>query len=159
MEYGPDTEPLLTMINNLGIGNTLDLRTLNITSLPQLPTNLTKLECSYTPITELPPLPITLKLLKCANTQITELPATLKLLDCSHTQITELPELPTTLERLLCSDTQITELPPLPLSLKELQCRGCPLVIPRKQGESIAKYEARWCIYREEKASRALQSY
>lgn len=117
---------------------TLDISNQRIvTKITEFPEKLEIIHCSFTLITKLPPLP-----------------PNLYIFNCEGTQITELPSLPSTLKILCCAYTQITELPPLPAGLEVLYCDGCPLVLPRKEGESISDYEARWRIYREEKAAR-----
>jgi hypothetical protein len=146
MAHGPETEELLRRIRVCN-GETLIVSGLNITSLPSLPPNLEYLYCYGTNITELPPLPDTLVYLICSNTNITEfppLPDTIKGLACDDTAIVELPSLPNTLEYISCDRTNITELPPLPDTLEYLYCSGCPLIIQRKEDESIQAYSARW---------------
>jgi hypothetical protein len=108
-----------------------------VTKIPEFPEKLEIIHCNFTSIRELPPLP-----------------PNLVIFNCEDTKIKSLPSLPSTLKILCCANTQITELPPLPAGLEELYCAGCPLVLQRKEGESISDYEARWRIYREEKASR-----
>jgi len=127
MAHGPDTQRLLTIINNLGLENTLSVEMLNITSLPSLPSTIKYLYCNNTKITKLPPLPPMLKMLDVEHTELVELPplpTQLEKLNCNNTKITELPPLPTHLEELYCCYTKITELPPLPTSLRTLFISG-----------------------------------
>ncbi len=87
MAYGRDTETLLNrledssllyrrLFRSIGCGGPtrLYLSGLHIHSLPELPSTLEELNCSYTQITSLPALPKTLKLLKCFETPLTSLP-------------------------------------------------------------------------------------
>jgi hypothetical protein len=177
MAHGPDTEKLLQRIRVCN-GETLIVSKLNITSMPSLLPTLEYLYCYRTNITQLPPLPDTLTTLICANTNIIELPPlpdtlislacdetaivelpslpdTLKILYCGHTNITELPSLPQTLEYLDCGNTNITELPSLPDTLEYLDCSRCPLILQRKEDESIQDYNARWEEWRNMKRNQA----
>jgi Leucine-rich repeat (LRR) protein len=176
MAHGPDTEELLTRIANVQNG-ALNLSSLNITSLPELPcelqglwcsythltslpdlpSGLTVLECFNTPLTTLPELPSHLEWLWCANTRITclpTLPSRLRVMDCSNTQLTSLPDLPPSLNWLNCSNTQLTSLPDLHSGLQRLLCSKTPLTLQRGDGEPIADYNARWRVWREEEASK-----
>ena len=56
-----------------------------LTSLPELPSSLTKLHCSNNKLTILP-----------------ELPNSLTFINCSNNQLTILPELPNSLTKLYC---------------------------------------------------------
>ena len=176
MNYGQDTEELLRRITNiqnceLHVSNLeihslpelpkdlkiLECHNTQITSLPVLPDGLLHLYCDNTQITSLPELPDGLLNLYCDNTQITsipKLPGTLRQLLCDNTQITSLPELPDSLQLLWCSNTQITTLPELPDTLQSIACEKNPLLLERKEGESIQDYNLRWREWREEKASR-----
>ena len=175
MAYGPDTDEMLKRIADCG--DELTVSRLQITTLPSLPTSLRKLFCINTTLTSLPELPSTLQVLYCTNTPITELPslpptlqklhchttqitslpplpANLNYIDCSITQITTLPSLPPKLRYLACIETQIKILSELPSSLRELYCQNTPLLVQRKEGESIADYDRRWREWREEQASK-----
>jgi hypothetical protein len=78
---------------------------------------------------------------------------TLKSLNCSYTNLEEISELPQNLISLNCSYTKIKFLPTLPQTLKNLNCVNCRnLEIQQGPDESIAEYEARWLILRNEKA-------
>lgn len=68
MAYGPDTEELLKRIQNCNAD--LDVVGLHITSLPELPAGLQRLDCSRTQITSLPELPATLQFLYCYRTPL-----------------------------------------------------------------------------------------
>ncbi len=152
----------------------LDCHDTQITSLPKLPDGLRELDCSYTQITSLPKLPDGLRNLYCLDTRITslpELPRGLDLLDCQGTQITSLPKLPDGLRILYCLDTRITSLPELPRGLGVLDCSNTritslpelpatlqwlsslntPLVLQRKEEESIKDYNLRWRKWRDQK--------
>jgi len=62
----------------------------NLTSLPELPSNLTNLSCSNNQLTSLPELPSTLISLYCSNNNLTslpELPSTLKYLNCIYNDL------------------------------------------------------------------------
>jgi len=68
----------------------LDLSSLKLTELNNLPTNLKKLNCSYNNLTELNNLPTNLTYLDCSNNNLTELnnlPTNLKYLDCRGNKI------------------------------------------------------------------------
>jgi Leucine-rich repeat (LRR) protein len=124
--YGPDTEELLRRIANIK-DNKLNICSLRITSLPDLPLSLQDLNCSHTLLTQLPSLPPRLMYLDCSFTHITKLPplpSTLIQLYCCHTPITELPELPNELTYLKCSDTFIKRIPHLPSTLIMLFCKN-----------------------------------
>jgi hypothetical protein len=128
----------------------LDLTSLGLKELPELPAGLTWLYCSYNQLTTLPdtlpsglttlycygnqlttlpdPLPAGLTMLYCGDNQLTTLPDTLPAgityLDCSRNQLTTLPDtLPAGLTVLLCGDNQLTILPDtLPAGLIGLYC-------------------------------------
>ena len=126
-------------------------------SLPTLPSGLKELYCQETQITSLPELPASLKRLDAWAIPLKVLPPLprgLKYLYCSDTQITSLPELPPGLVELNCYNTQITVLPELPLSLEVLYTAKTPLLIQRKSQENITQYRKRWCEWREEQASK-----
>ncbi len=156
LAHGPDTEELLRRIANIH-HDILDVCRLNITSLPELPSTLMRLDCSDTQLSVLPKLPSELKYLECANTQIITLPAfpsTLRILICANTQISILPELPSELKLLYCENTQLTVLPELPSGLQYLNCFNTPLIIQREEYESIQNYSRRWREWREEQVSK-----
>jgi hypothetical protein len=123
-EHGPDTAELMNRIRTIQNG-ILNLRNLNITSLPPLPLSTTRLNLRRTQVTSLPePLPPNLILLDISDTRITRLPKlpdTLRSLLLINTGVTSLPEsLPPNLEQLTIHDTGITQLPALPGSLNSL---------------------------------------
>lgn len=135
-----DLSPLPRNVTTLCCSGTL------ILELPPLPSELTYLYCRETAISSLPPLPPTLTYLSCENTQISKLPALptgLHHLYCSNTRISNLPELPSTLKTLECRNTMISVLPELPPTLTLLNTDGCPLLVTRKEGESIQDYNER----------------
>jgi len=144
MAHGPDTPKLLELINNIQ-NDTLPVRKLNITSLPELPPTLKILDMAVNKnlielpklpaslidlnlirnekLTTLPELPPSLEYLTVTDTNISAniiLPATLKKLTISYMNITTLPELPPSLKTLYIDNIPITTLPELPSSLKRL---------------------------------------
>ena len=105
----------------------LDLSNLNLTSLPTLPDNLKKLNCTKNNLTTLPKLPITLTSLFCFSNELTILPSLpngLLILFCTHNKLTRLPSLPNGLGILYCSNNELTRLPKLPDSLEDLLCEN-----------------------------------
>jgi Leucine-rich repeat (LRR) protein len=128
-----------------------------LTSLPELPSGLQVLDCNHTQLTSLPELPSGLIQLYCSKIQLTslpELPSGLIQLWCSYTQLTSLPNLSSGLQTLSCHHTYLTSLPELPSGLLSLHCSNTPLILQRKENESIADYNLRWRAWREEKESR-----
>lgn len=90
-----------------------------LTSLPELPSSLTKLECWGNQLTSLPELPSGLTWLNCEGNQLTSLPGLpsgLTFLWCSYNQLTSLPELPSVLTWLNCEGNQLTEIKLNPLA-------------------------------------------
>ena len=123
-EHGPDTAELIKRIRTIQNG-ILNLKNLNITSLPPIPLSTTRLILKQTQVTSLPePLPPNLEGLDISYTRITrlpELPDTLQYLLLTNTGVTSLPEsLPPNLKQLTIHDTGITQLPALPESLNSL---------------------------------------
>ena len=103
-----------------------------LTSLPELPSSLTKLECWGNQLTSLPGLPSDLTDLGCGDNQLTSLPGLpngLTDLGCDGNQLTSLPELPNSLARLDCGWNQLTSLPELPSDLTKLDCRVNQLML------------------------------
>jgi uncharacterized repeat protein (TIGR01451 family) len=97
----------------------------NLTSLPQLPSNLKVLSCGSNPLVNLPNLPTDLEALLCSNSQLTTLPAlpsNLKKLYCDNNDLTTLPTLPSTLTALFCDYNSLTSLPSLPTGLTNFDC-------------------------------------
>ena len=135
MAHGPDTDELLRRVADAT--TRLDVSGLNITSLPDLPSDLKRLDCNNTQLTSLP-----------------TLPSSLVWLICSYTSITSLPTLPSGLIYLDCYFTNITSLPTLPSSLIYLYCFYNSLRIYQNKNESIHDYEQRWKPIREEDASK-----
>jgi len=119
--YGPNTEKLLEEIANRTHKHELSVPHLKLTGLPELPDEITYLNCCHNPdLKVLPKLPPKLKYLICGHTGLTslpKLPTTLLSLDCSHTPITSLPGLHSGLHSLHCDNTQIEVLPKFPNSL------------------------------------------
>jgi len=103
----------------------LDVSHMNLTSLPELPDNLTQLDCSNNRLTSLPRLPPNLRELDVFMNQLTSLPPLpthLVALACNSNRLTQLPPLPPTLEALYCLNNELTSLPNLPESLDVLWC-------------------------------------
>lgn len=102
----------------LGYSNRpLNLSSLGLASLPELPDNLLYLICYSNQLTSLPALPNSLLSLSCGNNQLTSLPVlpnSLKELHCAHNQLTLLPALPDSLQVLSCYNNELTLLPELP---------------------------------------------
>jgi uncharacterized repeat protein (TIGR01451 family) len=129
-----ETELILSNlnINNLtGIEHFVNLQILwcdnnNLTTLPNLPPNLTHLKCWLNNLTSITALPSSLIQLECyynpSLQALPGLPATLTTLDCHATGILSLPQLPASLLHLICHDTQIFEFPQLPASLITFDC-------------------------------------
>lgn len=128
MAHGVDTDELLRRIktyheqyNPYGRSTELNINSLRITSLPDLPSDITVLDCSNTDITSIPDHPNLIELY-CWGTKITRIPyaPNLRVLYCTNTDITVIPSLPH-LVRLMCDNTLITVLPDLP-NLQLLLC-------------------------------------
>jgi len=83
----------------------------NLTSLPELPSNLTHLYCTNNNLTSLPELSSTnLTHLYCYENKLISLPelsTKLEILYCSSNNLTSLPDLPSTLTKLSCSDNDL----------------------------------------------------
>jgi hypothetical protein len=89
-------------------------------NLQKLPNNLEVLDCNSNKLTYLPSLPNSLNSLFCYNNKLTylpELPNCLKVLDCNSNKLTYLPSLHNSLNSLFCYNNQLTNLPNLPNSL------------------------------------------
>ena len=119
----------------------LDLSDTHLETLPELPSGLTQLNCSWNRLTGLASqMPIFDKLiyLECSNNQIAclpPLPQRLRYLYCNSNQLTSLPLLPPSLTTLQCCSNTLAELPPLPSTLCTLYCAYnqltmLPLVLP-----------------------------
>lgn len=151
LEYGEDTVELLKRLGNIK-DDTLDVSHLKINSLPELPTTIKKLHCSYTQLEYLPALPECLEVLDCMSVPLKELPrlpSNLKKMYCYYTNIQILPHLPPNLEALYCcfneslhtirnfSDSlkiiwcyhnpKLETIPELPSKLEELSCHTTPI--------------------------------
>ena len=153
-ERGDEKEKVTKKVNDwIAKGDTdapLNLTSLGLESLPELPHNvkilycgnnalrwmfsplsirfpktLRVLECSYNRLQELPPLPKNLVELHCQGNQLTELPElsdSIMRLTFGNRNFTSLPKLPDSCIQLECIGTELTSLPPLPHNLKELTC-------------------------------------
>lgn len=105
----------------------LSLSESSLARLPDdLPSQLTRLDCSSNELATLPPLPDALEKLDCnlnrLRTPLPDLPGSLVCLDCSSNRLTAMPALPATLTRLDCIGNHLASLPPLPASLEVLHC-------------------------------------
>ncbi len=127
--YGRDTKKLLKRLANLGYHKTLNVDGLRITGLPELPSDLKVLQCSYTQLTSLPTLPPTLTRLECAYTRLTKLPVLpsgLLSLVCYGTPLVEPLNLPYGLACLSCNFEKLIELQELPPYLRILYYTSPP---------------------------------
>ncbi|SUA88602.1 NEL-type E3 ubiquitin ligase domain-containing protein [Pandoraea pulmonicola] len=105
------------------VGGELDLKSLLLDSLPDLPAGLTALDVRGNRLMHLPKLPESLvKLLAAHNSleHLPELPRGLTELYLRNNRLFELPALPAGLEGLVAYGNQLTELPTLPVSLRML---------------------------------------
>ena len=119
-------------IQSNDISKTLFLNSLNLTTLPDLPNNLIKLDCSFNKLTTLPILPNNLNHLDCGRNKLTTLPIlpnNLIKLDCNSNKLTTLPILPNNLTTLDCYNNKLFNLPILPNTLKILNCYDNQLTI------------------------------
>ena len=98
------------------------------------------LDCSYNQLTSLPDLPTSLTKLHCFHNQLTslpDLPDSLTTLDCYNNQLTSLPNLPTSLTTLWCHENQLTALPNQLTGLTTLWCANN--LLPRSEIERLKK--------------------
>jgi hypothetical protein len=125
-----------------------------LTEISELPLKLQTFMCGSRFITSLPPLPDTLVALYVTAPlkSLPELPNGLKTLKCVNTKLSTLPTLPDSLQCLNCTNSQITELPELPAGLVELICYNVPLILKRRDNESIADYNLRWREWKKQRA-------
>ena len=96
-------------------GEFLNLSSLGLENIPDLPANLKRLDCAENQLTSLEGLPAGLEMLNCAENQLTSLeglPEGLKRLYCAENLLTSLEGLPAGLENLVCDENL------LPLSLE-----------------------------------------
>ena len=101
----------------------LELANLMLTSLPELPAGLEKLDVSGNQLCSLPVLPAGLVMLDVSNNQLSGLPALpagLVTLDVRFNLMSSLPELPGYMRTLNVSNNQLIHLPVLPVRLKVL---------------------------------------
>ena len=125
----------------------LDLRSLHLEYLPELPDNVKKLYCQNNWLLNMfsnssLKLPKDLTILDCHNNQLTELPPlpkNLVELHCSSNHLTELPELPDSITILYCDGNNLTSLPELPDSCIELFCQGNKLTSLPKLPDSLTQ--------------------
>ena len=112
MSHGPDTELAISAIQ--GGGGYIQLKNLNITSLPQLPDSTVTLMVTDTQINQISTFPTNLIELHLAGQSLSEigsLPEGLHTLTIYNTQVTTLPPLPSSLQRLSIVNCPITDLP------------------------------------------------
>ncbi|AJC19469.1 hypothetical protein RO07_01330 [Pandoraea pulmonicola] len=105
------------------VGGELDLKSLLLYSLPDLPAGLTTLDVRGNRLMHLPKLPESLvKLLAAHNylDHLPELPRGLTELDVCDNRLFELPALPEGIKTLYVGDNRLSELPALPMRLTEL---------------------------------------
>jgi hypothetical protein len=108
--------------------NRLDLSFLNLTELPEIPSNCRIFNCSYNQLTILPELP-NCRILKCSHNKLTSLPElpNCRTLYCFDNQLTVLPELPNCQE-IACCNNQLTVLPQLS-NCTLLECENNQLIV------------------------------
>lgn len=127
MAHGPNTDEALRRIAR-SRGRFIDLSGLRLTSLPDLPAGIVRLNINSNRLTVLPALPVSLHILQCEENLLTtlpDLPPNLDSLFCARNRrMTVLPTLPNTLSLLSCSYCSLTELPALPPTLLRLDCDG-----------------------------------
>jgi hypothetical protein len=120
MAYGPDTDELMKCIHR-GLGTSLNIYSMNITSLPPLQSTLKHIT-----------------LYNVASIQsLPELPPSLEVLVICSTNITSLPFLPPSLKYLRLENTNITVLPELPTSLIDMYIYDASLIIPYTNREVV----------------------
>jgi Leucine-rich repeat (LRR) protein len=94
--------------------------------MPDLPANLSRLECMHNALTHLPPLPTAcLFKLWCDDNmldRLPNLPATITNLGMVNNRITSLQDLPPNLEYFWCSNNRIAHMPRIPASLRKFAC-------------------------------------
>jgi len=81
-----------------------------LTSLPELPTSLKKLDCYFNRLNRLPKLLFYINRINCQSNKLTSLPKLpnlLKILDCSCNKLIILPELPNNLEYIDCENNNL----------------------------------------------------
>lgn len=103
--------------------DTLNLSSLKLQTLPELPSHIKKLCINNNNLTELPQLPTGLKELVVKDNQLTklpDLPVKLEKINVSGNQLTCLSALPTSLQTLSADNNHLKELLTLPASLKQL---------------------------------------
>ena len=138
----------LNLKNNHSI-KILDLSSLSLNELPDLPHNLTRISFSNNNIKKLPEnisnYPI--EYLKCNDNKITslnkELPNSLKYFDCSNNMISgKLINLPDQLEYFNCSSNGIKKIMNIPTTLENFICDRNPLIyLPRLNQNMIIYFD------------------
>lgn len=100
---------------------------INVSFLPNLPTNLQTIYCNSNKLTSLPTLPGGLTELRCTDNELTSLPSlpnSLQTVFLSNNKLTSLPTLPSGLLEIRCENNQLTSLPALNNNLLRLFCNG-----------------------------------
>jgi|GEM_PF-1011751 len=95
-----------------------------LTTLPKLPSGLTRLNCSNNQFTTIQNLPASLEALFCNENKLTQLPtlpSNLTYLNCQYNLLTTLPTLPPTLITLIANNNKLTSLPSLPNKLQQVE--------------------------------------
>ena len=105
---------------------------MNLTELPELPSNLTHLHCEYNKLTKLPKLPNGLINLYCNNNKLSklpELPNKLYRLDCENNELINLPQIPNSVKELNCNSNRLLTLPILTEDFEyyHLKCLNNPV--------------------------------
>lgn len=116
-------------IEDNDINKPLDLSSLHLENLPEIPKNVKFLFIDHNNLTKLP-----------------ELPSELEELDCKYNKLTHLPILPDSLKRLNCERNNLRNLPELPKNLQYLKCNrnNLPSVFDIKETtETMAHYVIR----------------
>jgi uncharacterized repeat protein (TIGR01451 family) len=117
---------LITTINNLPLNLSIFLCNNNLlTNISFFPQTLSTIYCHNNQLVNLPSLPNNLLSLTCGTNQLDSLPSipnSLSLLDCQENQITSIPYLPTGLKFLIISDNGNIVIPSLPSGLELFHC-------------------------------------
>ena len=103
----------------------LYVRAMNLSFLPELPPNLTEIDCSCNKLSTLPRLPPLLVKLICDNNELETLPSlpeSLELLSCEENKLTLLPLLPNSVLTLNCRYNELKNITNLPNQLTDLNC-------------------------------------
>jgi hypothetical protein len=159
MEYGDDGYIALNRIKAWKDGeNThmkLDLRHLNIHTLPPIPNTVRFLYCGCGPLQFIHSLPndlMSLTCMRCNITSLPRLPSGLTILDCEYTflEVIQGP-IPATIVHMNLSGTFLRIIPPIQNSRTDIETWASPtLHLTRRFKESAADYLGRWKDFYEE---------